>query len=155
MLFPFLVDFHLRILGLVLANVKELYKNYLRLKPRFDTNLEPHIKHSYKKNQCTHDKTGECTLRWPFHLIKTSFDKKCRVNTNSGNLVELLQYRVSGGDKTIENHLQNAPWIPHKLLGFMNYGWCNMCYIFRFNDYCSRNLDIQKWYSWVVKGLII
>ena len=110
MLFPFLVDFHLRILSLVLANVKELYKNYLRLKPRFDTNLEPHIKHSYKKNQCTHDKTGECTLRWPFHLIKTSFDKKCRVNTNSGNLVELLQYRISGGDKTIENHLQ----MPHE-----------------------------------------
>ena len=29
--------------------------------------------------------------------------------TNSGNFVELLMYRVRGGDKTLENHLQNAP----------------------------------------------
>ena len=29
--------------------------------------------------------------------------------TNSGNFVELLMYRVWGGDKTLENHLQNAP----------------------------------------------
>ena len=28
--------------------------------------------------------------------------------TNSGNIVELLMYRVRGGDKTLENHLQNA-----------------------------------------------
>ena len=29
--------------------------------------------------------------------------------TNSGNFVELLMYRVREGDKTLENHLQNAP----------------------------------------------
>ena len=29
--------------------------------------------------------------------------------TNSGNYVELLMYWVRGGDKTPENHLQNAP----------------------------------------------
>ena len=29
--------------------------------------------------------------------------------TNSGDFVELLMYRVRGGDKTLENHLQNAP----------------------------------------------
>ena len=29
--------------------------------------------------------------------------------TNSGNFVELSMYRVWGGSKTIENHLQNAP----------------------------------------------
>ena len=29
--------------------------------------------------------------------------------TNSRNFVELLMYRVSGGDKTLYNHLQNAP----------------------------------------------
>ena len=29
--------------------------------------------------------------------------------TNSGNFVEPLMYRVRGGDKTLENHLQNAP----------------------------------------------
>ena len=29
--------------------------------------------------------------------------------TNSGNFVELLMYRVRGADKTLENHLQNAP----------------------------------------------
>ena len=29
--------------------------------------------------------------------------------TNSGNFVELLMYRVRGGNKTLENHLQNAP----------------------------------------------
>ena len=28
--------------------------------------------------------------------------------TNLGNFVELLMYRVRGGDKTVENHLQNA-----------------------------------------------
>ena len=29
--------------------------------------------------------------------------------TNSANFVELLMYRVRGGDKTLENHLHNAP----------------------------------------------
>ena len=29
--------------------------------------------------------------------------------TNSENFVELLMYRVKGGDKTLENHLLNAP----------------------------------------------
>ena len=29
--------------------------------------------------------------------------------TNSGNFVELFMYRVSGGDKTLYNHLHNAP----------------------------------------------
>ena len=33
---------------------------------------------------------------------------KLNVLTNSGNFVELLMYRVRGGDKTLENHLQNA-----------------------------------------------
>ena len=36
--------------------------------------------------------------------------------TNSGNLVQLLQCRVRGENKTIENHLQNAPWTSHDLL---------------------------------------
>ena len=37
----------------------------------------------------------------------------------------------------------------------MNYGWCNMCYIFCFNCCCSRNRDSDKCYARAAKGLIL
>ena len=36
--------------------------------------------------------------------------------TNFGNLVELLWHRVEGGNRNLENHVQNGPWMPHVLL---------------------------------------
>ena len=36
--------------------------------------------------------------------------------TNFGNLVEILRHRVEEGNRNLQNHVQNAPWMPHVLL---------------------------------------
>ena len=41
--------------------------------------------------------------------------------TNLGSLVELLYLRVERENRNVENHLQNAPWIPHVLLFQFNF----------------------------------
>ena len=47
--------------------------------PCFGKNFEAHWNLSILKRKSGYSKTGKSTLRWPFHLSKASFDKKCGV----------------------------------------------------------------------------
>ena len=37
----------------------------------------------------------------------------------------------------------------------MSYEWFSMCYIFGFNNWCSKNIEREKFYAFVGKRLMI
>lgn len=71
---------------------------------------------------------------------------------NSGTAVFniLVTSKSYGNICFFDQHYQPGE-ITAKFSVLMNYGWCNLCYTFRFNYCCSRNSDKEKWYAYVVK----
>lgn len=63
---------------------------------------------------------------------------------NSGYLKKLLQYRVNGRDKNLEDDLQNALLITHDLFQFRFFPFR----FFNFKENCNVN---ELWFFYVIQ----
>ena len=93
---------------------------------------------------------GFYVLRHGWYMQNSSVVVLFNMFATNGNIRCFIQNNLSG-----KITLQAPVLMTEYLVAVsLNYGWCNICYIFGFSC-CLAGIEKEKWYALLIKRLII